>query len=169
MKYMPLGEHLCYVWVQHWTLQAFRTGSNICFITVVSWNCSCNGHILSCPSSTHALGVIQWKMEYKIPRMYHCMFRGYGCIDCMFWGYWWYLGAEHHIYLWEKWVTHWEIRHPDVRRKELPRSHQCSQERDVHQLIWGDWKESSDKGSSTRKHFTMSTIAPGHLPNVCHI
>ena len=57
-----------------------------------------------------------------------------------------------HISL-RKWVTHWEIRHPDVRRKELPRSHQCSPERDVHQLIWGNWKESSYKGSSTRKHF----------------
>ena len=34
MKYMPLGEHLCYVWVQQCTLQAFRTGSNIRFITV---------------------------------------------------------------------------------------------------------------------------------------
>ena len=34
MKYMPLGEHLCYDWVQQWTLQAFRTGSNIRFIAV---------------------------------------------------------------------------------------------------------------------------------------
>ena len=126
------------------------------------WNCSCNGHSLSCPSSTHALGVVQWKMEYKIPRKYHCMFWGYWCIDCMFWGYWCYPGAEHHTYHWEKWVTHWEIRHPDVRRKELPRSHQCSQERDVHQLIWGNLKESSDKGSSTRKHCQP-------LLQVCHI
>ena len=35
MKYILLGEHLCYVWVQQWTLQAFRTGSNIRFIAAV--------------------------------------------------------------------------------------------------------------------------------------
>ena len=34
MKYMPLMEHLCYVWVQQWPLQAFITGSNIRFIAV---------------------------------------------------------------------------------------------------------------------------------------
>ena len=32
------------------------------------------------------------------------MFWGYWCIDCMFWGYWCYQGAEHHTFLWEKWV-----------------------------------------------------------------
>ena len=35
MKSMSLREYLCYAWVQQWILQAFRTGSNICFIAVV--------------------------------------------------------------------------------------------------------------------------------------
>ena len=69
---MSLREYPCYGWVQRWILRAYRTGSNIRFIAVAheiahAW---ARRNLLYCPSSTHSLGVIQWKREYKIPGMY---------------------------------------------------------------------------------------------------